>query len=117
MERRKCVRIPIDRSVTVKPHVGRAVRGQLRDISFDGAFFIPSGHLPNTRLGGRVHLRMNEMAASPAAPVDIPARVISLRDDGVVLLFEAYDRRVNAYLEQIYAERLTRGPGVGPFPH
>ena len=117
MERRKCVRIPVDQPVTVRPHVGRAVRGRLRDISFDGAVFIPAGQPPNTRLGGRVHLRMVETAASPTAPVEIPARVISLRDDGVVLLFEAYDGRVNAYLEQFYAERLTRTRGTTSSRH
>lgn len=117
MQRRKCVRIPIRRSVTVKPRGRRAVRGHLRDISFDGAFFVPSGHLPNTRLGGLVHLRITEKAASPTALVEIPARVVSLREDGVVLLFEAYDNRVNTYLEQVYTERLTRGSGAASSPH
>jgi len=111
------VRIPSHQCVSIKPRLGRAVVGELRDVSFDGACFAPVDHSPKTRFTQRVRVQVGDTSAPDGAPLEIAARVISVRDGNVILVFEAYGAPVNAYLEHLYDGHLTRESEAVSFWH
>lgn len=101
------IRIPTRRSVTIKPSVGRAVPGALLDVSFDGAFFVPTDKNPETLLERHTLVRLCDTAAGDT-PLDIAARVVEVHENGVGLKFDGYDEAVDDYLERVYSQHLTR---------
>lgn len=108
MKHRMSIRIPTHEAATVKPRIGRAVAGELRDVSFDGAFFVPTDKAPETLLERHVRVRLDGISGFAQGPLEIAARVVRVRGDGVGLEFDGYDEAVNDYLDRVYAERLTR---------
>lgn len=107
MYHRMSIRIPTHQLATLVPRIGWPVTGELRDVSFDGAFFVPTDRAPETLLDRRVRIQLSEMTDAGDS-LEIPARVVRARDGGVGLEFEGYNEAVNHYLDRIYAERLTR---------
>lgn len=116
MEHRMSLRIPADRSATIWPVVGQVVTGELRNVSFDGAFLSTKNGYPESLLRRQVRVRVNDVPVRGTAPVEISARVVRAKPDGVALAFDAYDDAVNDYLERLYSERLTPSP-ANPLRH
>ncbi len=98
------IRIPTRQSVTVKPSVGRALPGALLNVSFDGAFFVPTDKNPETLLERHTLVRL---CGTPTddTPLDVAARVVEAHKNGVGLKFDGYDEVVNDYLERVYSQR------------
>lgn len=114
MEQRMSVRIPGNHSATIKPQLGFAISGELRGLSFDGAFFVTKDTRPASLLGKPIRLGLHELSIQGAAPVQILAHVVRTSPDGVALAFDWYDEAVNTYLERLYSERLKRNLATRP---
>lgn len=108
MEQRMSLRIPGGHSATIKFSLALAITGDLRNISFDGAFLVTKRTCPQSLLGKRAGLRVHNMCTPDVALLEIPAQVVRARPDGVAVAFGAYDEAVNAYLERLYSMRLSR---------
>lgn len=108
MEHRMSLRVVIDRPATIHPRIGRAVAGELRDVSFDGAFLAIKDAHPESLLRKHVRIRVAANSAAGNGPVEIPALVIHARDGGVGVTFNGYDEAANQYLVRIYNERPRR---------
>lgn len=112
MEHRMSLRVAADRPATVHQRVGNALRGELRDVSFDGAFLALKDTRPESLLRKHVRVRVVENSAASDAPVEIPALVVRARADGVGLAFSSYSEAANQYLARLYSERLSRESGA-----
>ncbi|MGA7800345.1 MAG: PilZ domain-containing protein [Gammaproteobacteria bacterium] len=110
MEHRMSLRIPSHQPATVKTQVGRALAGELHDLSFDGAFLATKGKHPEGLLQRQVRVLVGGDAKVGTAPLEIPAHVVRAREEGVGLAFDPYDETVNAYLERVYSERFRPAP-------
>lgn len=107
MEQRMSLRISTDHPGTIKPQLRSAISGELRNLSFDGAFLVTTIKHPESLLRRAVRLRVYGTSVPGITPVEIPAHVVRAKSDGVGLAFDTYDEAVNVYLERLYSERLT----------
>lgn len=110
MEHRMSLRIPTAHTGTIKPQFDSAIRGELRNLSFDGAFLLTTIEHPESLLRRPVRLRVYGTSVRGITPVEIPAHVVRAKSDGVGLAFDAYDEAVDAYLERLYREGLSPAP-------
>ena len=101
MERRRTLRVPTNQPVTVDFAGEVTAVGELRDVSFDGAFLVPNSSRPESFRGKYLRVHVDAASVAGSGPLEIPALVVRVARDGVGLEFDAYDDRASEYLERV----------------
>lgn len=108
MDYRMSLRISTDVPVVVKPMIGQAFAGELRDVSFDGAFLATTRKHSERLLHKHVCVYMNGTATYGVMPLKLSALVVRVEIGGLALEFDSYGQVANDFLEGIYATQLRR---------
>lgn len=107
MEHRMSLRVPIRHAATIKAGFRGTIAGELCNISFDGAYFVTNGKLPEALLKQHVSILVKYASGAANLSVTIGALVVRVDADAAGLEFTSYDDNMKDYLERVYGAHLS----------